>query len=58
MGRSEISPFTEICFPEDYCSRITQLLHNEGIARGVRVEQGKRTGGRHHAICGVDVVLD
>src|SRR5687767_9015727 len=58
MGRSEVGPFAEICFPQDYCPRAAQSFHNKGILRGMRVKQGQRACGRHHPIGGVDIVFN
>ena len=58
VRRSEIRPLAEVRLAEDDRARLAETPHDEGVLRRLRSGERERSGGRHHAIGGRDVVLD
>src|SRR3954462_3807532 len=58
MRRPEVCPLTQVRLAKYDCAGLTQSLSDECIARWNGPLERVRTGGRRHAIRGVDVVLD
>ena len=58
MRRPEVRPLAEVRLAENHRARRPQSLDDERVCRGRRAGERQRTGRRHHAIAGGDVVLD
>ena len=58
MAGPEVGPLAQIGLAENHRSRLAQSLGDEGIARRDGAGESERAGGGHHAIGGIDVVLD
>src|SRR5205085_6443847 len=55
---TEIGPLAGIRLAENYGSSVAKLPHDEGIMRRGQPDHCERAGGGHHAVAGVDIVLD
>ena len=58
MTRAEVGPLAQVGLAEDDRAGRAQSRHHERVLRRHRSLERQRPGGGHHAIAGVDVVLD
>src|SRR5260370_16250152 len=58
MAGTDVGPLAEIGFPQDNGSGGAQFLYDERILWRLGADQSERTGGGHHAVGGIDVVLN
>src|SRR5579862_662219 len=58
MAGANIGPLAEVRLAQNNGSRGTQFFGDERISCWPGSEQGKRAGGSHHFVGGVDVVFD
>src|ERR1700731_2598899 len=58
MAGTDVGPLAEIGLPQDNSSGGAQFLRNEGILWRLGADQSERTCGGHHAVGGIDIVLN
>src|ERR1700730_11880369 len=58
MAGTDVGPLAEIGLPQDNSSGGAQFLCDEGVLWRLGAGQSARTGGGHHAVGGIDVVLN
>ena len=58
VRRAEVRPLAQVGLAEDDGAGVAQARHDERILWRSGADQRERSGRRHHAVCGGDVVLD